>query len=129
MPKCSIFVTIIMPFIAIRHLVFAEFICNDNLDCKPMSDMKSFIKLERDDNACSIYLFPSSVPGSGMGIFSIKDFRKGDVILSSDGPTIPIIDPYFKPNSKSHWALFESYWWVRKIQKISLYLFIVLLIS
>lgn len=48
-----------------------------------------------------------------MGIFAVKDFLEGDVILHLDGPNIPIIDPYHMPDAKKHWALFESYWWVR----------------
>ena len=61
------------------------------------------------NDVCSIYLSPSSVPGGGMGIFSMKDFQKGDIILQADGPNIPIIDPY--RTSRKQWALFESYWW------------------
>jgi hypothetical protein len=85
--------------------------CNDQ-ECPSSQDVHS----TDDDNitiddSCSIYLSRSSIPGGGMGIFASKKFQKGDIILEADGPNIPIIDPYQSTYAKSHWRLFESYWW------------------
>jgi len=64
-------------------------------------------------NACSVYLAPSSVPGGGMGMFTTKPVKaKGSIILPSDGPSIPIIDPDFSQRSRDAWVnLFTDYWW------------------
>jgi len=98
-----IFETIFLfTFIFIQAVESLEDNCLDQ-KCPSIDSVK-----EVDNNSCFIYLSPSSVKGGGMGIFSMKDFNKGDVILQSDGPNIPVIDP---PHAKRRWGLFESYWW------------------
>jgi hypothetical protein len=63
-------------------------------------------------NTCSVYLAPSSVPGGGLGMFTAKPVKKGDIILPADGPSIPIIDPDDSERSKEAWVdLFSGYWW------------------
>ena len=65
------------------------------------------------NNACSVYLAPSSVPNGGMGMFTAKDVQRGGIILPADGPSIPIIDPdYYSQRSRVAWVeLFQRYWW------------------
>ncbi len=47
-----------------------------------------------------------------MGIFTTKPIREGEVILSSDGPSIPVIDPDRSKESNIAWVgLFKNYWW------------------
>ena len=63
-------------------------------------------------NTCSVYLAPSSVPGGGLGIFTAKAVKHGDIILPADGPSIPIIDPDNSERSIVAWVqLFSGYWW------------------
>ena len=66
------------------------------------------------NNACSVYLAPSSVPNGGMGMFTAKDVQRGGIILPADGPSIPIIDPgNYSQRSRVAWVeLFQRYWLV-----------------
>ena len=108
--------TIILSSSLFKNAISMNLECHDNhQECPSVSENTNSKNVlgGDNDNICSIYLSPSSVPGAGMGIFAVKDFLEGDVILHLDGPNIPIIDPYHMPDAKKHWALFESYWWVR----------------
>jgi len=61
---------------------------------------------------CSVYLAPSSVPGGGLGMFTAKAVKRGDIILPADGPSIPIVDPNNLQRSRVAWVqLFSDYWW------------------
>ena len=63
---------------------------------------------DNQNNECTIYIAPSSIPNSGMGMYTTKSFSKGSVMLPADGPNIPIIDP----NYDHKWVnLFSRYWW------------------
>jgi hypothetical protein len=67
---------------------------------------------EQNQNMCSVYLAPSSVPGGGMGMFTVKNVKRGGMILPADGPSIPIIDPDRSTKSEETWTgLFSGYWW------------------
>jgi hypothetical protein len=52
---------------------------------------------ERDDgNTCTLYMAPSSLNAiNAFGIFTVKPFKKGSLLLPSDCPGIPMIDPSY----------------------------------
>ncbi len=51
-----------------------------------------------------------------MGVFTTKSLRRGEVILASDGPSIPIIDPDYSNESMIAWVdLFKDYWWAHGV--------------
>ncbi len=75
-----------------------------------------------DDIACGIFIAPSSLPGAGLGIFAGKQYKKGDMILKADGPSIPIVDPDFSQKSMETWLnLFSDYVWDDGISDPALY--------
>jgi hypothetical protein len=42
---------------------------------------------------------------NGIGLFTVKDCKKGDLILRNDAPTIPVLDPWNEDPILNH------YWW------------------
>jgi hypothetical protein len=47
-----------------------------------------------DGNTCTLYMAPSSVNSiDAFGIFTVKPFKKGSLLLPTDCPGIPMIDP------------------------------------
>ncbi len=66
-----------------------------------------------EEQKCKVYLAPSSLPSGGVGMFTTQNLRTGEMILPSDGPQIPIIDPdYESVESNLAWTnLFSKYWW------------------
>ncbi len=65
-----------------------------------------------EESRCQVYVAPSSLPNAGLGIFAGRKFRKGDMILGADGPSIPIVDPDLSQKSMDTWLdLFSLYIW------------------
>lgn len=66
---------------------------------------------ETDDDTCTLYMAPSSLRAlKAFGIFTVKPFKKGSLLLPTDCPGIPMIDCAF--NFKPHDNGFlHSYSW------------------
>jgi len=94
-------------FIGIRykHIEFTEesngIRATSISDINPNSD---------DDKKCQIYLAASSIPKSGMGIFTTKSIPKGGMILDADSPGIPVIDKFWR-NLEADMFLFGDKSW------------------
>mmetsp|Transcript_10354 Transcript_10354/g.15666 ORF Transcript_10354/g.15666 Transcript_10354/m.15666 type:complete len:753 (-) Transcript_10354:152-2410(-) len=69
-------------------------------------------KKRRSRDTCSVYFAPSSIPGGGMGLFTTRPLRNGELIMAPDSPSIPVIDNDRSDASMKAWvALFSNYWW------------------
>ncbi len=103
--------TIIILSISIFYLYELFLIPNQIIN---RSKKESTENNNESENQCSVYLAPSSVPGGGMGMFTVKHVKKGGIIFNADGPSIPIIDPDNSKRSTTTWVnLFSGYWWGR----------------
>ena len=63
---------------------------------------------------CSLYLAPSSIPNAGFGVYTGRDLKEGEDVLSSvESPVIPICDEYenFMHEEDSN---FPDYSWVSR---------------
>jgi hypothetical protein len=84
-------------------------------------------KLKATDNeenipSCSMYLAPSSIPGGGLGIFTTKAVKEGNILHPADAPDIPIIDPDWSQKSKDAWVgLFAQYWYSNGVSDPTLF--------
>ena len=59
-----------------------------------------------EENTCTLYIAESSMRNvNGMGLFTVKDFKRGDLILQNDAPTIPVLNPWDADPILNH------YWW------------------
>ena len=102
--------------------------CSSKIEFTAKESMNSGNHIERDHaervnkNMCSVYIAPSSVPGGGMGMFTVKSVKEGGVILPADGPSIPIIDYDDSQRSLDTWVdLFMGYWWENGISEPAIF--------
>jgi hypothetical protein len=60
---------------------------------------------------CNIYMAPSSIPGAGFGIFTVRDIAKGEKILPyADAPSIPLCDEYVNGMEETDWNHVDYLW-------------------
>lgn len=88
------------------------------------SNREEEVSYNKSEKKCSVYLAPSSLPNNGgMGMFTVQNVSKGQIILPADGPQIPIIDPDdVSEESSVAWVrLFGKYWWESGITNPGLY--------
>ena len=65
-----------------------------------------------NEDSCSLYLAPSTIPNTGFGVFTTKAFKEGSIILSPDAPGVIVIDlESNQPDRNSpNWGHY-NYWW------------------
>ena len=74
-------------------------------------EVQGTCNVEAEENVCTIYIAPSSLENvNGFGIFTTKAFKKGDMILPADAPSIIVFDPVFNFMPEDS-ARLDTYWW------------------
>lgn len=56
---------------------------------------------QEDDDACRVYLAPSTIPGAGLGTFAGKNFQKGDEVTPGDA-VVPLRDINWHNGGEDH---------------------------
>ena len=84
---------------------------------------KSSEKKQNSRDTCSVYFAPSSLSGGGgMGLFTMKNLQKGQMVMPQDGPSIPVIDHDTSERSMKAWVeLFSKYWWANGQSETALF--------
>lgn len=60
---------------------------------------------------CNVYMAPSSIPGAGFGIFTVRDIAKGEKILPyADAPSIPLCDDHANGMEETDWNHVDYLW-------------------
>eukprot|EP00980_Cylindrotheca_fusiformis_P008202 scaffold1736_cov127-Cylindrotheca_fusiformis.AAC.16 len=75
---------------------------NENSTCKYPAD---------ETTQCGVWLGHSTLPGTGIGMFAGKDFRKGDPLLSVGDHIIPIVDLGLNHAEEPPFLLWNEYTW------------------
>mmetsp|Transcript_11650 Transcript_11650/g.21788 ORF Transcript_11650/g.21788 Transcript_11650/m.21788 type:complete len:731 (-) Transcript_11650:289-2481(-) len=66
---------------------------------------------QQEPYQCNIYLAPSSIPGAGFGIFTMRDIDEGEKILPyADAPSIPLCDDNANGVEETDWNHVDYLW-------------------
>jgi hypothetical protein len=65
-----------------------------------------------NSSQCGVYLAMSTLPGTGIGMFAGKSFKKGDVMMPAGDHLVPIVDVELN-HGTNFFFLWDEYTWVR----------------
>ena len=66
----------------------------------------------KNDNQCSLYMAPSSIPGAGFGIYTTKTIKSNQPIQNyPSAPSIPVVDDFAHYGNKDPVVAHENYYW------------------
>ena len=76
-----------------------------------IKDEELVLRRQQQPYPCNIYMAPSSIPGAGFGIFTMRDIAKGEKILPyADAPSIPLCDDYANGMEETDWNHVDYLW-------------------
>lgn len=84
-----------------------EMTCPNGVD----EESKTCNPAESSEDECGVWLGLSALPGTGIGMFAGKDFRKGDELMSIGDHIIPIVDVGMHDGEDRSFFLWNEYTW------------------